>query len=396
MYQVPPNPVLADIQKLHQQQVPESLILDYKRDSYGGADEDKRKFLKDVAGMANANGGHIVIGINAPNSIPTELLGIQNAGREIERLVSIGRTSIEPRLYGFEASEITTAGASYVVLFIPRSPYGPHMITFGGLNQYWKRVGTSNQPMSTAEIREHCMRTETLRSRLEEFLEKQWKYAHAPAGKRMVYVGVTPIGLSDDAIDTFATDIRDLMREMKAPRTDGTFDRTDLSEVIPTLEGAESRHNWEHSGALRVFRTGHVDYLYELNDATDLMSAGEVEVGREVEHKQPFWPHAPVMKMLEVLRTAKDIHDRGKIVTPVAIQYGFIGVTDLTCPSAWKGLHSRMVKLYRRADPDIRIQMQLDSGWNAGSTGKLIADRVWNAFNWDECQFVTKDGKLRV
>ena len=104
MYQLPPHPSLADVQKLQHQQVPESLVLDYKRDPYGSTDEDKRELLRDVASFANGNGGHIVLGVEAAASIPTGLPGIQNADAEVGRLVSLIRSSIDPRLSGLAVS----------------------------------------------------------------------------------------------------------------------------------------------------------------------------------------------------------------------------------------------------------------------------------------------------
>ncbi len=47
----------AAIQSLLDNRVPESEILDYKRECYGSKDADKRELLKDVSSFANSRGG---------------------------------------------------------------------------------------------------------------------------------------------------------------------------------------------------------------------------------------------------------------------------------------------------------------------------------------------------
>jgi predicted HTH transcriptional regulator len=59
---------LKDITPVHIQdpldsEMAESLTLEFKRDLPSGQNEEKREFLYDVAGMANAGGGDIVFGI---------------------------------------------------------------------------------------------------------------------------------------------------------------------------------------------------------------------------------------------------------------------------------------------------------------------------------------------
>ena len=73
----------AAIQSLLSNQVPESEIIDYKRDCYGRNDADKRELLKDVSSFANSRGGHIIIGVDESAGVPTEIIGI-NATVDID------------------------------------------------------------------------------------------------------------------------------------------------------------------------------------------------------------------------------------------------------------------------------------------------------------------------
>ena len=47
----------SDLLSLRENKISENQILEFKRDLYTKSDRDKREFLKDVVGMANASGG---------------------------------------------------------------------------------------------------------------------------------------------------------------------------------------------------------------------------------------------------------------------------------------------------------------------------------------------------
>src|SRR5690348_2352099 len=92
----------SDLMELVTGQVPEGLHLDYKRDSYGPREDDKKELLKDVSAFANANGGHIVIGMDEAEGVAFNLCGVKppDIDAEIRRIEDIIRTGIEPRIPG--------------------------------------------------------------------------------------------------------------------------------------------------------------------------------------------------------------------------------------------------------------------------------------------------------
>src|SRR3990172_579802 len=65
-----------DLTELIVGQVPEGLRIDYKRDLYGNSDADKREVLKDISGFANAFGGHLIVGMEEQNGLPTSIPGV--------------------------------------------------------------------------------------------------------------------------------------------------------------------------------------------------------------------------------------------------------------------------------------------------------------------------------
>ena len=65
----------ADLRRLANEKVSESETLDYKLEMYSQSDSEKREMLRDVSSMANARGGHILIGIREEDEVAVEVVG---------------------------------------------------------------------------------------------------------------------------------------------------------------------------------------------------------------------------------------------------------------------------------------------------------------------------------
>lgn len=145
-----------DLVELVDTQVPEGLRIDYKRDTYGSKDSDKREFLKDVSSFANAFGGHLVIGIDELNGLPVAIPGISNVSREDEllRMGQLIRSGIEPPIQGHRVCAIPLATGAYCfVLRIPRSWYPPHRVSAQYSNRFWIRNSSGAHEASVEELR---------------------------------------------------------------------------------------------------------------------------------------------------------------------------------------------------------------------------------------------------
>jgi hypothetical protein len=86
------NIPLQDIQEKHllrliSAQAAESLHVDYKLETYGGNDDQRREFLADVSSFANASGGDLIIGTIAAQGVPIEFQPyVGDADAERQRL----------------------------------------------------------------------------------------------------------------------------------------------------------------------------------------------------------------------------------------------------------------------------------------------------------------------
>lgn len=146
----------TDLAELVDGQVPEGLHLDYKRDTYGTSDADKRELLKDVSAFANTNGGYIIIGMDETEGVASNLCGIKTADIDVEisRLDQIIRTGIEPRIPGYRLrSTPLTPQSQAIVIRIPRSWRLPHRICAQNSNRFFIRNSAGSHEASMDELR---------------------------------------------------------------------------------------------------------------------------------------------------------------------------------------------------------------------------------------------------
>lgn len=145
-----------DLAELFDTQVPEGLRIEYKRDPYGRVDSEKREFLKDVSALANAFGGHLIIGVEAQNGLPINIPGVLDVNSDdlilwMEQLI---RTGIEPPIQGIRIRAVPLANtASCFVLRIPRSWYPPHRVSAQNSNRFWIRNSNGVHEASVEELR---------------------------------------------------------------------------------------------------------------------------------------------------------------------------------------------------------------------------------------------------
>jgi predicted HTH transcriptional regulator len=132
----------GDLAELVAGQVREGLRIEYKRDLYGNADQDKREALEDISAFANAFGGHLILGIEAHQGIPVALPGLPGANPDdtILWFEQLTQSGIEPRIQGLRVRAVRLANSAHcVVLRVPKSWYPPHRVSAQNSNRYWIR-----------------------------------------------------------------------------------------------------------------------------------------------------------------------------------------------------------------------------------------------------------------
>ncbi len=146
-----------DLQRLIDNQVMESLILEYKAcSSLDRKDAKKTELSKDVSSFANAAGGTIVYGIKEVSGndrhLPAELdTGYDPQDISREWLESVINSTIHPRIDGIRINPVLLASGNVIyVINIPQSGRG-HMASD---YRYYKRHNFQSRPMEDYEVRD--------------------------------------------------------------------------------------------------------------------------------------------------------------------------------------------------------------------------------------------------
>ncbi|MBZ0220383.1 MAG: ATP-binding protein [Candidatus Methylomirabilis sp.] len=165
----------SDIEALVENQVREGRTIEYKQVLLGNSDEEKREFLSDISSFANAGGGDLLYGISATDGIPQDALGLEsNLDAELLRLENLIRDSLDPRVHGLRMRAIDGFAKGPVLLIrIPRSWAGPHMVTFKNLSRFFTRNSAGKHQMDVLEIRSACLLADALPEKMRRFRDER-------------------------------------------------------------------------------------------------------------------------------------------------------------------------------------------------------------------------------
>jgi hypothetical protein len=135
--------------------VPEGIFVDYKKDMYGRSDADIKEFLKDVSSFANSSGGHLIIGVDETGGVPTAISPLNgDADQDLQRMESLVRDGIEPRIVGLRMKSIRLGSGGYVlILRIPKSWNPPHRVSARNTNRIFGRNSAGAYEFSIEELR---------------------------------------------------------------------------------------------------------------------------------------------------------------------------------------------------------------------------------------------------
>lgn len=139
-----------DLQRLIQNEVQESLHLDYKGSQ--GLTTEKNDVAKDVSAFANSDGGLIIWGITESGHKPTAVdSGVDHIRYNREWLENVITSNIAPKVNGIVIVQIPLSdSASAFAVKIPKSYRGPHQDRTS--NRYYKRFNFKAEPMEDYEI----------------------------------------------------------------------------------------------------------------------------------------------------------------------------------------------------------------------------------------------------
>src|SRR5262249_18983616 len=148
-----------DLQRLVDEEIQESLTLDYKASpSLARDDKPRNELCKDVSAFANSAGGQIIYGIVEKDRKPIKVDDGSDLTRE--RIKQVIDTPVERRLDGLVIAPVPVgSGRHAYVLTIPQaSGRAPHQAPD---KKYYKRQNFQSVPMEDYEIRDALRRATT-------------------------------------------------------------------------------------------------------------------------------------------------------------------------------------------------------------------------------------------
>jgi hypothetical protein len=158
--------------------VPESRTLEYKETLPGPSDDDKREFLADVSAFANGIGGDLIYGGREkrdergdPTGTLDVFLGVEapNMDQTIQRLENILRDGIAPRVPGVRFSSVGAFECGPVmVVRVPRSWAGPHMLVFRQSGKFFTRHSGGKHQLDVNELRDAFLSSRSASERAED------------------------------------------------------------------------------------------------------------------------------------------------------------------------------------------------------------------------------------
>jgi hypothetical protein len=370
---------LSDVKRLIDDAVPESLHVDYKQELHLDNRDEKKEFLRDITAFANAEGGLLVYGVKEdrdsngkPNGVPGVAPGTTLSNRDagilsIEHLLKDG---IDERLPSFELQALLVSDSNYIVLIrIPPSLRSPHMVVLGGERRFYIRMNGGKQDMSTAQLRDVVMKTQSIEERVQTFVDNRLERLSALGGGRPYWA----------------------LHLVPLLRSAGTIDVTQ-EETIQTLErvliigGGRTQHCLE----------GYKFYQYDANvpfthalafrdGAFEFFDQESVSP----QDGEKYFASRPVHELVaRCLKSGLSIYESGPLVAPLAVCLTFVGLEGYQVFSGF-----RQEQVTGPAEPiSCEPVIVTDAATDANAVLKPFMDVVWNALGRPRCPAYDDNG----
>ena len=380
-----------DLQRLVDDQVQERDSVEYKRDVYGNSDDDKREMLKDITSMANHRGGYIVIGIESDGEgIPINVVGIET-DNHVERIRNSCLNNIDKRIVGLDIEDISLTNSKVVIVIaIPESINAPHMVTYKGLNQFWKRHGRQKEKMTTQEIGESFDKRLSNLNRLDRFLFLRKTEILENIGENTyMVISSSPALLLDEAIlSVHDENLRGLI--LNIPQLTVGMGTISCGQPYPTINGLRANNStpyWDDNPPpirdyIEVFANGFIEYgkLFKINGQSGKCFAGKADTA----------------SIVNFMRFIQGVYEQYLPLRPLVVSFTIYNAKDMWLAASpgnreedrlvrWQKQHLELGKFYT---DNIAQERKLLT--------KAICDRLYQAFNRERCNQFDDAGTFRI
>ncbi len=260
----------ADLQAVVAAKIREGYTLDYKQAAYTHDNSGSREMLKDVISLANASGGHLILGVSedrsagVPDGVPDSMLGIAGGSNEQSWMETLCHQCIKPSIVGLRVRDIEIQGnLSAVVVFVPNSGNKPHLLEHRDKREFYTRQERQNLKMSVEQIHEAVLMTYNASQAHREFISsRRNQVLEFAGGHAALWVFVVPQFIGPEKLDVFD---QDLIRFFEQPtQLPGMMNFPHQFALRrPDLDGLEAlrtAQNPEYRSMMRIQRVGFADF----------------------------------------------------------------------------------------------------------------------------------------
>lgn len=224
----------SDIQSLIDNKVPESKILDYKRELKFD-EKSKVEFIYDVSSFYNTEGGFIIIGLEEEKDetgintglpkIPDTKLPVINYDELLLKIQDTVRQSTNPAITNLSFSPlINISGSEIFIVGIPKAKSLPAMVTYGNKNRFFKRKANGKYSLDTLELYETFIQINNVEKQITEFVrERQYNVSENLFWPNIgalssVLIHVIPANFYNSQVENFSShEVEDFLKKTLSP-----------------------------------------------------------------------------------------------------------------------------------------------------------------------------------
>lgn len=224
----------TDIQSFIDNKVPESKILDYKRE-INFDEKNKAELIYDISSFYNTDGGCIIVGLDEERDdqskntglpkLPDNKISISNYDKLQLRIEEIVRQSTNPQITNLSFSQLLTINESNIFLIgIPKTKTLPAMVTYGNHNRFFKRKSNGKYSLDTYELYETFTQINVLEERIAEFIKERQMIVSEDrfwpdiGSLSSVLIHVIPLSFFNSQIENFSNrDLSDFFKNVLSP-----------------------------------------------------------------------------------------------------------------------------------------------------------------------------------